>query len=102
MDTLIDNRTFPIEMQQQSKPKQKKSTPWMLIVLVLIALGILIFLAYRIFNKTSIVKQTTLEKQTSSLKEQRSVVGNFETLNPRLTATDRREKVQVFFGNNNS
>ena len=100
MDTLIDNRTFPVEMQEHTQSKHKKSTPWMLIVLILIALGVLVFLAHRIFQKREVLKQA--EEQKATLEQQRSVVDNFEAFNPQLTTPNRREKVQVFFGNNNS
>ena len=101
MDTLIDNRTFPVEMQEHTPPEHKKSTPWMLIVLIFIALGVLVFLAYRIFYKREVLKKTATDQKTS-LKERRIVVENFESFNPQLTENARKQKVQVFFSNNNS
>ena len=85
-------------MQEHEQPTQKKPTPWILIILVILAVGILVFLVCRIFQKRDTLKQ--IEEQKTSLEQQRRVADNFKSFNPRLTTADRKQKVHTFFGKN--
>ena len=95
MDTLIDNRQFPPEMQQISPmlPKEKKSTPWVLILLILIAMGIIAFLVYTIFFRDHI----TQKQQKELLKERVEKVQHFTQSAPLVSPQERQKRVDTFF-----
>ncbi len=96
MDTLIDKREFPKEMQEQyKKPEKKAHQSVFLIVLTIIAIGVIVFLVYRIFIKKNIIE----EKESYTVKEQVDVINNFNKTNPKLTEQKRQEKINVFFNN---
>ena len=93
MDTLIDNRQFPQEMQQTQTPRKRKSTPWVLIVLVLIAVVIIAFLVYTIFFKGQVVQK----QQKELLKERVEKVQRFTQSAPLVSPQERQKRVDTFF-----
>lgn len=97
MDTLIDNRDFPIEMQDNPDPVDKKSTPWLLIFLVVVALGILVYFAYFLFSKKE--PKPTQIVETSSIEQQVKIVNTFNETSATLTAEDRQKRINTFFNN---
>ncbi len=96
MDTLIDNRNFPPEMQEQKLPSQENKTPWMLIILVIIAVGLIVFLLCRIFAKKDARQQEIQQK--SVVEEQVQQVNIFERKAPKITEKERNERIRTFFG----
>ena len=95
MDTLIDNRQFPQEMQQDPEFKEdKKSTPWLLILLVVIAVGIIVFLLCNIFVKKNDVKFRT---EGRTYKEKIETINRFNASTPEMTIEERQKRVDIFF-----
>ena len=96
MDTLIDNRNFPPEMQQAPEfQKEKKSTPWLLILLIVFAVGIIIFLICNIFLSR---QRNMLESKTQgrTLEEKVETVNNFKKI-PTMTKEQRDDAMYSFF-----
>ncbi len=98
MDTLIDNRNFPIEMQDSPEPVDGKSTPWLLILLVVVALGILAYLAYMLFSPKE-AKEELVVPNTIPVEQKVKVVENFKASKATLTAEERQKKINTFFNN---
>ena len=95
MDTLIDNRNFPPEMQEQVEKKEPKKTSWLPILLILIGISILIFLVYTLFIK----KPEPLEEPTSLPIEvvKDEIQAMHTQYTPEITLEERNRKVDVFF-----
>lgn len=94
MDTLIDNRNFPPEMQEQVEKKEPKKTSWLPILLILIGISIIIFLIYTLFIK----KPEPLEEPVPLTKEE--LTTNLKEIHintPVITLEERNRKVDVFF-----
>lgn len=91
MDTLIDNRNFPIEMQEQPEKEETNTTAWWLIVLVIFAVVAIAFLTYRLFSKpTTIIEKSTYERQVLNIQ-------NIQKDTPQITQEERDRRVAVFF-----
>jgi uncharacterized protein YpmS len=97
MDTLIDNRNFPPEMQQTPEfKKEGKTTPWLLILLVIFAVGIIVFLVCNIFfnNQKDIINKTT---KSSNLEKKVETVNSFNKTIPSMTKEQRDDAMYSFF-----
>jgi len=94
MDTLIDNRNFPPEMQEQAEKQVVKKTPWLALLLILVALVVVIFLVYTLFIK----KPAPLEEPVPLTTEE--LTTNLEVMQintPIITPEERNRQVDVFF-----
>lgn len=101
MDTLIDNRNFPPEMQQQpEEPKSKKRTfprVWIFVG----ALLLILFLLYG-FNILRFSKSTPLASDPTApvpltVKEQKQNLQVIKEKTPIITNEERNRKVEAFF-----
>lgn len=100
METLIDNRIFPQEMQekpketsnQNKKPKQKKDSNILyIILLLLVILGLVYYIM--IYKKDSPV----IEESLTYEQEQTLVVEKLQDGVSELTDEERLERVNAFF-----
>ncbi len=95
MDTLIDNRIFPKEMQEQipEKEPKKSSGSFGLILLVIIVLAGLGYLGYLLTRQ----EPQHIEEDTFELQQQ--VVAEVEDSAVPLNRDERMERIEAFFGN---
>lgn len=98
METLIDNRIFPQEMQE--KPKEQKTKPKksglgsniLIALLLLVILGLVYYiLVYK--NQEPAPEPLTYDQ------EQTLVVETLEKSNVEMTPEERQRRINAFFGN---
>lgn len=96
METLIDNRIFPQEMQE--KPTEKPTTPKksgtgtniLIIILLVVILGLIYYiLIYK--------NRTPVPEPLSYPEEQALVVETLEESNVEMTPEERQQRINAFF-----
>ncbi|MGB0925146.1 MAG: hypothetical protein ACPGTS_00370 [Minisyncoccia bacterium] len=96
METLIDNRDFPTEMQEQPQVSEPKKTNWLGILLILVALGIIGFLVYKIFFVKPLA---TTNSQNTELGIRRAKVKIAQERGPQITPREREDIINSLFNN---
>jgi cytoskeletal protein RodZ len=98
METLIDNRIFPQEMQEKPKSKDEKpqkknmSSNILISLLLIVILGLVYYiLIYK--NRTPKTIPLTYPQ------EQALVVETLERTNVQMSPEERQQRINAFFGN---
>jgi len=97
MDTLIDNRNFPPEMQEHNQKQTTEKTPKTIgayFILIIIGLTIVGFLIYTLFIKNP---KPLLEQDSYVSEEIKESVIQLQQSSPITSPEERERTVKAFF-----
>lgn len=96
MDTLIDSRDFPTEMQERTPPTQPEKKNWLGFLLIFLALGLIGFLVYKIF----FTPKPTITPIDTVLEQKRAKVIEIRNSIPQATPEAREDILRSFLNTN--
>ena len=99
MDTLIDNRNFPTEMQDYKEPEKPMNIPWRAIFMIILGIIILGFLVYLVFFKKPTAEIISPDLETVSIEEVQGDLIFMDSTTPADSFEVKDQKREPFFYN---
>lgn len=98
MDTLIDKREFPQEMQEKAPQKKKnKFLPFLILIFVVVVLALAAFFYAKITKVEQVEVEEFTKPQPLTIEEERQAVQEIQNAIVPLEKNERDQKLEVFF-----